>query len=58
MAGSAALQLDSRSPETACLMTTDGKNVMIVSYADLARALDASFKELLKAEALDPSTVT
>eukprot|EP00730_Choanoeca_flexa_P020389 TRINITY_DN9961_c0_g1_i3.p1 TRINITY_DN9961_c0_g1~~TRINITY_DN9961_c0_g1_i3.p1 ORF type:complete len:612 (+),score=94.19 TRINITY_DN9961_c0_g1_i3:76-1911(+) len=41
-------KLDARSPETVCLMTLDAKNVMIVSFEELAKALDTTFAELVK----------
>ncbi len=44
-------QLDAQSPERACLMSPDGKNIMVVAYRDLARCLDNAFEELVNAGA-------
>eukprot|EP00045_Choanoeca_perplexa_P002686 m.25954 g.25954 ORF g.25954 m.25954 type:complete len:615 (-) comp11649_c0_seq1:919-2763(-) len=43
-------KLDAKSPETICLMTPDAKNVMVVTFEEVAKALDKSFTELLKQE--------
>ena len=39
-------KLDAASPERVCLMSTDGKNVLVVSYSDLNHSLHAAFQEL------------
>ncbi|EDQ87756.1 uncharacterized protein MONBRDRAFT_37741 [Monosiga brevicollis MX1] len=43
-------KLDAQSPEIIALTTVDAKNVMLASYAELAKALDLNFTQLVKAE--------
>ncbi|EGD77758.1 hypothetical protein PTSG_08847 [Salpingoeca rosetta] len=42
-------KLDAASPERVCLMSQDGKNIIVVTYADLHRSLHGAFQELVNA---------
>ncbi len=42
-------QLDAGIPEKIQLVSRDGENVLVVSYADLRRCVDGAFAELLGA---------
>jgi len=49
-------KLDTADEEKIVLCSRDGKTLMIVSFADVARCLEASYGELCQASILHPST--
>ena len=51
-------KLEAADEEKIVLTSRDGKTLMIVSYADVARCLEASYGELCQASVPYPSTFT
>lgn len=48
-------KLDTADEEKIVLASRDGKSLMVVSYADIARCLDSAFNELCSGSVRPPS---